>query len=134
MSRSKFLLDTSAILTFLEDEVGAERTETLLRNEDILVPFLVLLETYYITLQEQTEDVADKRHALLKQLPVTFLWNTDEPTILTAARFKARFRISLADALMAAFAVMQETILVHKNPKFEALVQTVQQETLPYKP
>ena len=103
MSKPKYLLDTSAVLTLLEDEEGAERVETLLRNEEILLPFLVLLETHYITLQEQTEDVADQRYALLKQLPVTFLSNIDEPTLLTAARLKARFRISLADALIAAY-------------------------------
>ena len=133
MSKPKYLLDTSAILALLEDEEGAERVETLLRKEEILLPFLVLLETYYITLQGQTEDVADQRYALLKQLPVTFLSNTDEPTLLTAARFKARFRISLTDALMAAFAVRQEAILVHKDPELEALAETVQQEILPYK-
>ncbi len=133
MSKPKYLLDTSAVLTLLEDEEGAERVETLLRNEQILLPFLVLLETYYITLQAHTEDVADQRYALLKQLPVTFLSNIDEPTLLTAARFKARFRISLADTLIAAFAVRQEAILVHKDPELEVLAETVQQEILPYK-
>jgi hypothetical protein len=50
LSESKYLLDTSAILTLLEDEEGAERVEILLRQEQILLPYLVLLETYYITL------------------------------------------------------------------------------------
>lgn len=133
MSSSKFLLDTSAILTFLEDEAGAERVEDLLRSEEVVVPFLVLLETLYITLQERTEDVAEKRYALLKQLPATYLWHMDEPTLLTAARFKAQFHISLADAVIAAFAVTQDTILVHKDPELEALNAMVPQEVLPYK-
>ena len=133
MSESKYLLDTSAILTFLEDEEGAERVETILRQEQVLLPYLVLLETYYITLREQTEDVADKRYALLKQLPVTILWNMDESTLLTAGRFKAQYRLSLADAIIAAFALRQGAILVHKDPELEALTEKVQQETLPYK-
>jgi predicted nucleic acid-binding protein len=58
----------------------------------------------------------------------------DEPTLLTAGRFKARFRISLADALIAAFALRQEAILVHKDPELEALSEEIQQEILPYKP
>ena len=49
-----YMLDTSAVLTLLEDEEGAERVESLLRNEEIVLPFLVLLVTYTITLQEQT--------------------------------------------------------------------------------
>jgi uncharacterized protein with PIN domain len=84
MSKPKYVLDTSAVLTLVEDEEGAERVETLLRNEQILLPFLVFLETYHITLQEQTEDVTDRRYALLKQLPATQLSDVDEPTLLTA--------------------------------------------------
>lgn len=133
MSEFKYLLDTSAILTLLEDEVGADRVEALLRQEEILMPYLVLLETYYITLQEQTEDVADKRYALLKQLPTTILWEVDEPTLLTAGRFKALHRLSPADAIIAAYAQRQEAILVHKDPELETLSDFVEQEALPYK-
>jgi predicted nucleic acid-binding protein len=133
LSNSLYLLDTSAVLTFLEDESGADRIETILRQEEIVLPYCVLLETYYITLQEQTEDVADKRYALLKQLPATILWEIDEPTLLTAGRFKAHHRLSLADAIIAAFALRQGAILVHKDPEFESLAGTVEQEFLPYK-
>ena len=133
LSESKYLLDTSAVLTFLEDEDGAEHVETLLRQEEVLLPYLVLLETYYITLQERPEDVADKRYALLKQLPLTILWEVDEPTLLTAGRFKAFHRLSLADAIIAAFAQRQEAVLVHKDPELEALAESVEQDVLPYK-
>ena len=133
MSEDRHLLDTSAILTVLEDEEGAERVEALLREGQVFLPFLVLLETYYITLQERSEAVADRRYALLKQLPATFLWSVDEPTLLTAARFKACHRLSLADALIAAFAVQQGAILVHKDPEFDVLAGLIRQEALPYK-
>jgi len=53
--------------------------------------------------------------------------------LLTAARLKARFRVSFADALIAAFAVRSSAILVHKDPEFEALADKVLQEPLPYK-
>lgn len=133
MNEYKFLLDTSAVLTFLEDEAGAERVETLLREEQIILPYLVLLETYYITLQERSEDIADRRYALLKQLPATFLWAMDEPTLLTAARLKARYRLSIADAQIAAFALRQRAVLVHKDPEFEVLSEMIPLEALPYK-
>lgn len=133
MSKERFLLDTSAILTLLEDEQGADRVESLLREEETLLPFLALLETYYISLQEQPEDIADRRYALLKQLPTTILWDIDEPTLLTAGRFKALHHISLADALIAAFAAQQAAILVHKDPEMAALAGAVELEALPYK-
>ncbi|MCL4803026.1 MAG: PIN domain-containing protein [Anaerolineae bacterium] len=120
-------------MVFLEDEEGAQRVETLLRNEEVFLPFLALLETYYITLQEQPEDVADKRYALLKQLPATILWSLDEPSLLTAGRLKATYHVSLADALIAAMAIRNKAVLVHKDPEIAALSGIVQMETLPFK-
>jgi predicted nucleic acid-binding protein len=120
-------------MTLLEDEEGAQRVETILRQEEVLLPFLALLETYYITLQEQPEDVADKRYALLKQLPATILWNIDEPSLLTAGRLKATYRLSLADALIPAMAIRNKAILVHKDPEIAALSEIVQLEALPCK-
>jgi predicted nucleic acid-binding protein len=57
----------------------------------------------------------------------------DEPTLLTAARFKATQRISLADAIIAALAIRQDAILLHKDPEFEVLAGQVSLETLLYK-
>lgn len=133
MSKTSYLLDTSAVMAFLEDEEGAQRVETLLRNEEVFLPFLALLETYYITLQEQPEDVADKRYALLKQLPATILWSLDEPSLLTAGRLKATYHVSLADALIATMAIRNKAVLVHKDPEIAALSGIVQMETLPFK-
>ena len=133
MSTDKYLLDTSAILSLMENEDGADRVEEILRDGDVLIPFPVLMEVYYISLQERSEPIADERYALVRHLPVTEIWSVDEPTLLTAARFKAQSRVSFADALIAAFAVRQQATLVHKDPEFESLTEHVQQEPLPYK-
>lgn len=127
------LLDTSALLTFLEDEAGADRVEDVLRAGGALVPFLALLEVYYITLQERDEAEADLRYALLKQLKITVLWEMNEHTLLMAARFKAAHRLSLADAMIAAFARRNNAVLLHKDPEYEALRGHVRMEALPYK-
>ena len=84
VSDERYVLDTSAVFTFLEDEAGAQRVEEIIRAGQAVIPFLVLLETYYISLQETTEAIAEKRYALLKQLPARFLYDVDEPTLLTA--------------------------------------------------
>jgi predicted nucleic acid-binding protein len=126
-------LDTSAILALMENEDSAERVEEILRTGKVLIPFPVLLEAYYLSLQERSEAVADERYVLLRRLPVAEIWEVDEPTLLTAARLKARFRVSPADALIAAFAVRSSAILVHKDPEYEALGDQVPQEALPYK-
>ncbi len=133
VSPDRYLLDTSALLTLIEDEAGADRIEHLLTHEPVILPWPVLLEAYYITQQERGQAEADRRYALIRQLPVTILWDMDEPTLLTAARLKAAYRISLADALIAAFAIQHDAILVHKDPEFEALADQVVLEALPYK-
>ena len=133
MSAELYLLDTSALFTLMEDESGADRVQTVLLEGLAYLPWPVLLETYYITEREQGQTEADRRYALIKQLPATLLWDMDEPTLLTAARLKAAYHLSLADALIAAFAARQKAILLHKDPEFEVLADSVSLESLPYK-
>jgi uncharacterized protein len=128
-----YVLDSSAMLTLIEDEEGAGRVEEVLQREQALLPWPTLLEVYYVSQQERGRGEADRRFALMKQLSCEILWQTDEPTVLTAARFKAENRISLGDALIAAYARRREAILLHKDPEFEALGEQVALEALPYK-
>jgi predicted nucleic acid-binding protein len=41
--------------------------------------------------------------------------------------------ISLADAMIAAFAIQHSAVLVHKDPEYDALIGSVPMEALPYK-
>ena len=128
----RYLLDTSAVLAFIEDEPGADRVEELLRTGAVLLPFVAGLETYYITLQERGADEAERRLFLLRQLPVRWLDAVDDTVLVTAGRFKALHRLSLADCLVAAFAANAGAVLVHKDPEYDAL-SDLRQERLPYK-
>ena len=127
-----WLLDTSALLSFIEDDAGADRVEEALRQPTTLVPWPVLLETHYVTLQERGQAEADRRIALIKQLDVRILWNMDESTLLTASKLKAEQRVSLADAIIAAFAIRQGAVLLHQDPEFDALAGLLPMEPLPY--
>ena len=129
-----WLLDTSALVAFIEDEAGADRVEQALSRPTTIVPWPVLLETHYVTLQERGQAEADRRVALIKQLSVTIVWDMDESTLLTASRLKAGRRVSLADAIIAAFAIRREAVLMHKDPEFDALTGLLPMEELPYKP
>lgn len=133
MNPDRYLLDTSALLTLIEDEAGADRVEQLLTQAEVWLPWLALLEATYITRQERGESEAERRYALIKQLPATLLWEIDEPILLTAARLKADHHLSLADALIAAYAMQRQATLLHKDPEFETLAGQVSLEALPYK-
>jgi predicted nucleic acid-binding protein len=132
-AKASFLLDTSALLTLLEDEPGAERVQQVLQQAQTFICAVSLLEVCYITLQERTEAEADIRHALLKRSGATVLWELDEPTVLKAAGLKAKHSISLADALVAGSAHRQGAILLHKDPEFDSLPDSIKQERLPHK-
>lgn len=133
MSAEVYLLDTSAWLTLIEDEPGADRVEELLRSAKPLLPWMVLLEVHYITRRERGENEADQRYAYIRFSPVDIVWETDEAILLTAARIKASYSISVADALIAAYAQKHQAILVHKDPEFEPLSGEIRLEALPYK-
>lgn len=71
----RYVFDTSAWLTFIEDEAGADHVQELLeqaRNGEcvIYVSFMSFMEVYYITLQERREAEAQERVALMAALPV----------------------------------------------------------------
>ena len=133
MSAEGFVMDTSALMSLIEDEQGAQRVEQVLRKETVWLPWLALLEITYVTRQERGEDEANRRYALINQLPVTILWEVDEPILLTAARFKATYHLSLADSIIAACAFSLKAALLHKDPEFEALEGQVWLEGLGYK-
>ncbi len=130
---NRFLLDTSALFALIEDEPGADRVEELLRDAEVLIPAVAGLEVYYVTCQERGEDEADRRFTLVRQLPAQWLDQFDERVVIAAGRLKAAHRISLADAIIAGYAVSTGATLVHKDPEFEAVAAMVQQERLPYK-
>ena len=120
-------------MAFIEDEAGADRVERALKQPTTLVPWPVLLETHYVTLQERGQAEADRRIALIKQLNVNIAWDMDESTLLTASRLKAERRVSLADAIIAAFAIRGGAVLMHKDPELGALTGLLPMEELPYK-
>ncbi len=90
------------------------------------------MELYYVALQEKGEDEATKLIALVKSWPVTWIY-PDERTLLQAGKIKAAYRLSVADALIAAVAKLRQATLVHKDPELAALATEVALLTLPFK-
>lgn len=130
----RYVLDTSALVALLEDEEGADRVESLMRLGDAtLIPVVALLEVYYVSLRKRGEPEAARRYALFVRSGVRVLREMDDTILVTAARLKAGHRLSLADAIAAAYAIGLGATLVHKDPEFEPIADEVAQEALPYK-
>ena len=132
-----YVLDTSAILTFTDQEDGADEVEKLLEdgkssNCQLEVCAISLMEMYYITLRESGEDKAARLIAFVKSWPVVWVY-PDEKILLQSGKLKALFRLSVADALIAAVAKLHGATLVHKDPEFESISGDIQLLSLPFK-
>ena len=132
-----YILDTSAILTYIEDEDGSDYVENLLidaekGNADIYVSFISLTEVFYITMREKDEPLAVERIKLIQLLAMK-IQESDEMVNINAGKLKARNSISLADAYIAALCQIHNGILVHKDPEYEKLTSMLKEHRLPYK-
>ncbi len=132
MSVERYVLDTSALFAFMTGEKGVDLVEEILtgKNNRVFIPWPVLFEIYYITRRTRGEKEADRRYVLTKELPVIILWQIEEPDLLTLARFKALFKVSFADSIIAAAAFRLDAILVHKDPEYEPLARMIRLRSL----
>jgi predicted nucleic acid-binding protein len=133
MSEEKYLLDTSAVLTLIEDELGADRVKQIFSQKSVIMPWAVLMEVYYITLYEKGEEEAEIRFAMLRHATAEIVWEMNEVVTLRAAKIKSKNKLSFADAVIASIAMQHGAILVHKDPEYEQLKDELQLEALPHK-
>lgn len=129
-----FVLDTFALLAYLQDETGASRVETLLENAAkekcrLCISIINLGETLYII--ERREGVAKTQDALalIRQLPLEIL-PANEETVFAAAHIKAGHTLSYADAFAVASAIKENAVIVTSDPEFETVTSLVTVEWL----
>ena len=135
--KDRYVLDSSALFTLFEDEDGAETVQNMLekaakRDAMIFSSFVCYTEIFYITWQEAGAEEAQRRLDLISKLAITRVDSSQELG-LVAGRLKANYRISFADAWVAATAIILGAILVHKDPEFEELEGELEMLRLPCK-
>ena len=118
-----FCLDTSAIITLRDDEPGAERVATLLEGPDpCFACFITRMEVLYRVWKDEGERSGRLAYEQLQSLPIQWVDQT-EPLLLEASRIKASHPLSVADAWIAATAILSRATLLHKDPEFEAMTE-----------
>lgn len=132
---SRWLLDTSALLTLRDDEPGSDLVADLLheasRGEaEVFACFMTLVEVHYRVRRAEGEHAGLLARQQVRDLPMQWVDQSDA-LMFAAARWKATANVSLADAWIAAAAELQRATLVHKDPEFVPL--PVPQRTLPFK-
>lgn len=132
-----YVLDTSAVLTYVKAEEGSDAIEDILllakRGKHVVyLSFISFMELYYIGWQEKGENIAKELIVLVESLPVERVDSHPRLTLL-AGRIKANYKLSVADAFIGATAIDKKAVLVHKDPEFEAISRYVEIMKLPYK-
>jgi predicted nucleic acid-binding protein len=132
---SRYLLDTSALLTLRNDEAGADHVADLLYQAQqgkatCYACFITLMEVFYRVWKDEGEQKGRLAYEQCQTLPITWM-HEDQALLEKAAELKATRPISLADAWIAAAAILQDAELIHKDPEFELIA--CRQTKLPYK-
>jgi predicted nucleic acid-binding protein len=125
-SANRYVLDSFAIIGFLENELFSDQIEALLRQAQkgravLFLHCIHLGEVYYITLREKGQQLADLAYDRIKALPVTIIEHIEERLLKKACSFKASFPISYADSFAAALAEINHCQLLTGDPEFEPL-------------
>jgi PIN domain nuclease of toxin-antitoxin system len=112
-----YILDACAIIAFLLNEPGGNEVHSLFRHAErgevqVFMHNLNLLEIYYGLRRAYGEPSSSVRLEYIKQLPITFLSQVGGNSFIEAGRLKARYKISLADAVLLSEASILRAIVV----------------------
>jgi len=133
---SRYVLDTSAVLTILNEEPGAKMVVDILEDARsakavVYLPFMALMELEYLGLRKHGREKTQQVLNLVEAWPVQIEHSTDEWRH-EAARVKATTALSVADAWICSLARLVDAELVHKDPEYDAVVG-LKTLRLPYK-
>jgi len=120
-----YVLDTWAVIAYLEDEPSGEQVEDLIataHEEQIPIYMSVVNagEVWYTIAREVSEEDANASVKSLRDLRIQFEDANWEIT-QEAARFKSKNKMSYADAFAAALAKVKKADLVTGDGEFKPL-------------
>ncbi len=132
-----FVLDSFALLAFLEGEAGLARVKALLKNAEkglcqVYLSWINLGEVLYITEREQGQRRARETLAHIQALPIELLEVTPQ-VVLEAAHIKANHRLSYADAFAVVAALGQGATVLTGDFEFKTVETIVNIEWLAQK-
>lgn len=133
-----YVLDTSALLAFIQEEPGGEQVLEILgsgvRGEvhepppegsesdrpPVYLPFMSLMECEYRLRRRLGSWESDWLLRMTRAWPAEVV-ESSERWRREAARIKAEHSLSLADAWIAALAILRSARLVHRDPEYDAI-------------
>ena len=129
MKRKK-LLDSYALLAYLNKEDGFEKVRNVLANAQksslpVLMNELNVGETYYILYRKRGHEQAEYfLDTVLAGLPISMISN-DFNAVISASKIKARNALSFADCFAVATAQRENAVILTGNPEFKNVEKLV---------
>jgi len=123
---SVYVLDSYALLAHFQGEPSAVKVRDLLESAltssaiSLYMSIVNVGEIYYLAAKKRGLDIADEILVDLEQLPLTICQAMDD-RVMAAARAKATYPISYADAFAVALAEETGGRIVTGDPEFEAI-------------
>lgn len=124
-----YVLDSFALLAYLQKEPGGERVNELLEKAQkkqavVLLSEISLGEVYYILIRALGLEEANVTLAHILALPITIA-PVERDAVLAAAQYKARGAISYADCFVVALARAKHAAIVTGDKEFRAFEKDV---------
>lgn len=123
------VLDSFALIAYFRDEPGAEAVEDLLvaagkKDSPLHMTDINYAEVKYSIVKKDGASAWEDAAKILQGLPIDF-HSTTRAMADTAADFKARFKMSLADTFAAALAKEMKAELVTGDPEFKVIEKEI---------
>lgn len=129
MKRKK-LLDSYALLAYLNKEDGFEKVRNVLANAQksnlpVLMNELNVGETYYILYRKRGHEQAEYfLDTILAGLPISMISN-DFNAVISASKINARNALSFADCFAVATAQRENAVILTGDPEFKNVEKLV---------
>ena len=120
-----YVLDSYALLAYLEAESGSKRVKDLLEAAAngvcrLYMSIVNLGEVIYILERERGLPQAQESLAMIDDLPIEII-DADRSLTLAAAHLKAVISIAYADCFAAALSQFKNAVLVTGDPEFKKI-------------
>lgn len=125
MESQRFVLDSYALLAFLEGGKGHKQVRGLMEKAldgrcQLFMSIINLGEVLYITERERGLPKAQETLARIDELPIEIV-EANRGQTLTAAHIKAQWPVAYADAFAIALAKLEGAPIVTGDPEFKKL-------------
>ena len=122
---ANFVLDSFAMLAFFRNEQGAESVSQLLNDaanekHELYMTTINAGEVFYMSCRKDGIARAEIAWKALLQFPIHIM-NVNLEFTLAAAKLKARYPLSYADAFAAILTIEREAVLITGDKEFDAL-------------